>query len=52
MSAQEKTGLRDIRCGVCHALLFRAGQGAVAGGIEIKCRRCGAINHLRPDEPA
>ncbi|RVQ76105.1 Com family DNA-binding transcriptional regulator [Sinorhizobium medicae] len=41
----------NIRCGSCSALLFRAGQGAIANDIEIKCRRCGTINHLRPVEP-
>ncbi|WP_102026022.1 Com family DNA-binding transcriptional regulator [Rhizobium subbaraonis] len=41
----------NIRCGSCSALLFKAGPGAIAAGIEIKCRRCGTINHLRPPEP-
>ncbi|WP_418068519.1 Com family DNA-binding transcriptional regulator [Rhizobium laguerreae] len=41
----------NIRCGSCSALLFKAGQGAIANLIEIKCRRCGTINHLRPIEP-
>ncbi|WP_084594708.1 Com family DNA-binding transcriptional regulator [Hoeflea phototrophica] len=44
--------MKDIRCGKCSALLFRAGQNATLGDIEIKCRRCGTINHLRPAEPA
>ncbi|MFB2553326.1 Com family DNA-binding transcriptional regulator [Ensifer soli] len=43
--------MQDIRCGSCSALLFRAGQGAIANAIEIKCRRCGTVNHLRPAEP-
>ncbi|MCI9864870.1 Com family DNA-binding transcriptional regulator [Rhizobium skierniewicense] len=43
--------MENIRCGSCSALLFRAGQGAIANDIEIKCRRCGTINHLRPTEP-
>ncbi|MGV1825615.1 Com family DNA-binding transcriptional regulator [Agrobacterium vitis] len=30
--------------------MFKAGR-AFAGDIEIKCRRCGTINHLRPAEP-
>ncbi|WP_082542426.1 MULTISPECIES: zinc finger domain-containing protein [unclassified Mesorhizobium] len=41
--------MKDIRCGKCRALLFRA-SGATSA-IEIKCRRCGVINHLRPNEP-
>ncbi|WP_080955389.1 Com family DNA-binding transcriptional regulator [Neorhizobium galegae] len=41
----------NIRCGSCSALLFRARHGAIANDIEIKCRRCGTINHLRPTEP-
>lgn len=43
--------MKDIRCGKCSALLFKAGQNAIANDIEIKCRRCGTINHLRPAEP-
>ncbi|MBS7538349.1 Com family DNA-binding transcriptional regulator [Ancylobacter lacus] len=43
--------MEEIRCG-CGALLLRAGRGSIAGRVEIKCRRCGAINHLRPTEPA
>ncbi|WP_373465546.1 Com family DNA-binding transcriptional regulator [Agrobacterium larrymoorei] len=43
--------MKNIRCGSCSALLFRAGQGAIANTIEIKCRRCGTMNHLRPAEP-
>ncbi|MFK3690427.1 Com family DNA-binding transcriptional regulator [Agrobacterium tumefaciens] len=43
--------MQNIRCGTCSALLFRAGQGAISNDIEIKCRRCGTINHLRPTEP-
>ncbi|NSZ48436.1 Com family DNA-binding transcriptional regulator [Agrobacterium vitis] len=41
----------NIRCGSCSALLFKAGAGAIANTIEIKCRRCGTLNHLRPAEP-
>ncbi|WP_082640634.1 Com family DNA-binding transcriptional regulator [Aureimonas sp. D3] len=44
--------MENIRCGHCRALLFKAGPGAVAAAIEIKCRRCGTLNHLRPQEPA
>ncbi|MCJ8026994.1 Com family DNA-binding transcriptional regulator [Shinella yambaruensis] len=43
--------MRNVRCGSCRALLFRAGHHAIAGVIEIKCRRCGTLNHLRPHEP-
>ncbi|MQT13629.1 Com family DNA-binding transcriptional regulator [Segnochrobactrum spirostomi] len=42
----------DFRCGRCRALMFRAAAGAIAASLEIKCRRCGALNHLRPIEPA
>ena len=38
----------SIRCGKCRALLFKAAPHAVAGTIEIKCRRCKSVNHLRP----
>ncbi|WP_196220503.1 Com family DNA-binding transcriptional regulator [Roseibium denhamense] len=34
-----------------NALLFKAGQGAISNDIQIKCRRCGTLNHLRPSEP-
>ncbi|WP_415454771.1 Com family DNA-binding transcriptional regulator [Azorhizobium caulinodans] len=40
-----------MRRGTCRALLFRAGRGAISGVIEIKCRRCGTLNALRPQEP-
>lgn len=43
--------MRNVRCGSCSALLFRARQNAIANDIEIKCRRCGTLNHLRPCEP-
>ncbi|MEM8541900.1 MAG: Com family DNA-binding transcriptional regulator [Pseudomonadota bacterium] len=43
--------LENIRCASCRALLFKARQGAIANDIEIKCRRCGTINCLRPIEP-
>ncbi|WP_442793795.1 Com family DNA-binding transcriptional regulator [Pannonibacter sp. SL95] len=44
--------MKDIRCGCCRALLFRMAAAPSAPAIEIKCRRCGTINHLRPPEPA
>ncbi|RTL91805.1 Com family DNA-binding transcriptional regulator [Ancylobacter aquaticus] len=43
--------MENVRCG-CGALLFRAGHGAIHGKIEIKCRRCGTLNSLRPAEPS
>ncbi|WP_425353815.1 Com family DNA-binding transcriptional regulator [Ancylobacter gelatini] len=42
--------MKDIRCR-CGALLFRADAGALKGAVEIKCRRCGTLNSLRPIEP-
>ncbi|PZU89133.1 MAG: hypothetical protein DI527_16505 [Chelatococcus sp.] len=42
--------MENIRCG-CGALLFRMTAGALAGRVEIKCRRCGAINSIRAAEP-
>ncbi|WP_159602636.1 Com family DNA-binding transcriptional regulator [Starkeya nomas] len=42
--------MKDIRCG-CGALLFRAAGGALRGVVEIKCRKCGTLNSLRPIEP-
>jgi len=44
--------LQDIRCGQCGALLLRAGAEAARGPLQIKCRRCGTINHLRAAGPA
>ncbi|MCW5711256.1 Com family DNA-binding transcriptional regulator [Shinella sp.] len=44
--------MQNIRCGSCRALLFRARHAAISNDIEIKCRRCGTLNHLRPIEPA
>jgi phage FluMu protein Com len=44
--------VQNIRCGKCRALLFRCEPAAIARAIEIKCRRCGTINLLRPLEPA
>lgn len=43
--------VEKIQCSACRALLFRAAPRAIAGVIEIKCRRCGAITILRPSEP-
>ena len=44
--------LRAVRCGKCAALLLKARPRAIADIIEIKCRRCGHLNILRPEEPA
>jgi phage FluMu protein Com len=41
----------DIRCARCRALLFRAGHDGRHGIIEIKCRRCGTLQIVRPAEP-
>jgi phage FluMu protein Com len=40
--------MESIRCGQCSALLFKAAPKAVAGNIEVKCRRCGSYNQIRP----
>ncbi|WP_147417660.1 Com family DNA-binding transcriptional regulator [Sphingomonas cavernae] len=42
----------SIRCASCGALLFKAETNAIAAAIEIKCRRCGAINTMRPVSPS
>ncbi|WP_184256054.1 Com family DNA-binding transcriptional regulator [Rhodopseudomonas rhenobacensis] len=44
--------MESIRCARCRALLFRAVADAIVGTVEIKCRRCGGINILRPTEPS
>ncbi|MBI1408109.1 MAG: Com family DNA-binding transcriptional regulator [Caulobacter sp.] len=41
----------SIRCCGCGALLFKAAPAAISGVIEIKCRRCGVFNSLRPPSP-
>lgn len=41
----------SIRCASCNALLFKAEVNAIAGAIEIKCRRCGTVNTMRPMSP-
>ncbi|MBS7586389.1 Com family DNA-binding transcriptional regulator [Ancylobacter defluvii] len=40
--------MRDVKCG-CGRLLFRAEP--IRQRIDIKCRRCGVVNSLRPIEP-
>ncbi|WP_415454001.1 Com family DNA-binding transcriptional regulator [Azorhizobium caulinodans] len=44
--------MEKVRCRCCGALQFRAAAGAICGAIEIKCRRCGTLNVLRPQEPS
>lgn len=39
--------LPQIRCGACHRKL---GEGQYLT-LVIKCPRCGALNHLKADEP-
>ncbi|MAM38267.1 MAG: hypothetical protein CL949_07130 [Erythrobacter sp.] len=41
----------SMKCASCRALLFKSEPGAIAGVIEIKCRRCGTFNCLRPASP-
>ncbi|WP_434519511.1 Com family DNA-binding transcriptional regulator [Pseudomonas sp. NFX1] len=36
--------LRDIRCGKCNRLLARS---AGVTHLQIKCSRCGALNHVK-----
>ncbi|MCH5278018.1 MAG: Com family DNA-binding transcriptional regulator [Desulfovibrionaceae bacterium] len=39
--------LKEIRCGHCNKLL---GKGS-AHDLEIKCTRCGTLNHVRDTSP-
>lgn len=41
----------EIRCCACRRLLFKMSAGAFAGAVQIKCPRCSAFNHLRPESP-
>ncbi|WP_145072198.1 Com family DNA-binding transcriptional regulator [Sphingobium wenxiniae] len=41
----------SMKCAHCRALLFKCDPDAIAGVIEIKCRRCGTFNCLRPASP-
>jgi len=38
----------EVRCTDCHALLFKRLQKSASSsmGIEVKCRRCGAVIQL------
>ncbi|MCD6663521.1 MAG: Com family DNA-binding transcriptional regulator [Comamonas sp.] len=38
--------MQDVKCGRCSKLLARA-----EGTVEIKCPRCGCLNHWRAIEP-
>ena len=44
--------MESIRCH-CGAQLFKARADAIVHGLQIKCRRCGALHHvtLRPQSP-
>ncbi|WP_084407918.1 Com family DNA-binding transcriptional regulator [Pseudovibrio sp. Ad37] len=42
--------MESIYCRDCSALLLKKEQNALQGRVEIKCRRCGTFNDLRPDE--
>lgn len=52
VSKSGKHLVETIRCARCAALMFKAEAGALRGTLEIKCRRCGAMNSLRPVEAA
>lgn len=43
--------MKDYRCARCRALLFKGTAATIGDVLEIKCRRCAAINVLRPAEP-
>ncbi|RMH96303.1 Com family DNA-binding transcriptional regulator [Stutzerimonas nitrititolerans] len=38
--------MRDCRCGKCNRLLARVGEYS---SIQIKCSRCGTLNHLKTE---
>ncbi|QXH45768.1 Com family DNA-binding transcriptional regulator [Pseudomonas xanthosomatis] len=40
--------LKDFRCGTCSRLLARMG---VLTELQIKCPRCGTLNHARAQSP-
>ncbi|WP_134677498.1 Com family DNA-binding transcriptional regulator [Ectopseudomonas khazarica] len=40
--------LKECRCGKCNRLLARVGQFTE---LQIKCTRCGALNHVRALSP-
>ena len=41
----------EIRCCGCRRLLFKMTAGAFTCAVQIKCPRCRAFNHLRPESP-
>ncbi|AUO49715.1 Com family DNA-binding transcriptional regulator [Pseudomonas sp. Lb2C1-1] len=40
--------LKDFRCGSCKRLLARMGENTE---LQIKCSRCGTLNHVKAVEP-
>ncbi|MFK3794746.1 Com family DNA-binding transcriptional regulator [Pseudomonas sp. NPDC088444] len=40
--------LKDCRCGKCKRLLARVGEFTQ---LQIKCSRCGTLNHVRAASP-
>ena len=40
--------LKDFRCGHCKRLLARMGENTE---LQIKCPRCGTLNHVKAVEP-
>ncbi|MGX4728718.1 Com family DNA-binding transcriptional regulator [Pseudomonas corrugata] len=40
--------LKDFRCGRCKRLLARMGENTE---LQIKCARCGTLNHVKAVEP-
>ncbi|PCJ04262.1 MAG: Com family DNA-binding transcriptional regulator [Rhodobacteraceae bacterium] len=42
--------MQDQRCGQCARLLFKMEPAALSGALNIKCPRCKAHNHLRPQQ--
>jgi len=40
--------LKDFRCGHCKRLLARMGENTE---LQIKCARCGTLNHVKALEP-
>lgn len=40
--------LKDFRCGHCNRLLARMGEHTE---LQIKCARCGTLNHVKAVEP-
>ncbi|WP_376751988.1 Com family DNA-binding transcriptional regulator [Brevundimonas nasdae] len=51
MKAKSLAVRETVRCASCSALMFKSEPGALSGVVEIKCRRCSALNVLRPSSP-